>query len=274
MCVTTGDAHLKKTVEYAGIMENGNHYLIYGNIAESKIKDKNAMPIPIPTSDIESILLHDTRKYGKELNQIADSFIPRSRGITRSGNTRGMYKTIKNGNYTSFVGHISHIGEICRNENVKISDELMDFYVRNYEGWSIVVCTWNGDIDAKNEPIHIEYNPNLFPNDLFMYMMDGHDGQKPKNEIRDLDHILLYSIPNAKSGQRNKMNYSETLLNKIPNLNQDLYYIILDNQDDNGDLWLNLKGTQKEFSLIELIEWGTPDGINYSKFKLNPKESY
>jgi hypothetical protein len=276
MCVTSAASLMKRTKEFAGTLPNGNHFLTYANKAESLVEGLNSMPIPIPTKNYKSIILHDSRAYGKELNDIAENFEVRdksvSKGVLRSGTIEIQYV----GNYAMVTGHISSIFEMCEVAGVEISESLGKFYIENYEGWSLVLPCWKGIVDVKNEPIHIEYPADIYPNDLYIYMMDGHDGQIPKNVERDTEHIICISLPDHKSGITDWNNkpfilpeFSSELLSVIPNLNRELFGYHINYDCPNGDLWINIKNP--EYTLKDKFE-KTLDNKDYTKFLFTPSK--
>lgn len=247
---------MAETREWSGIMPNGNHFLIYKNKANSLISGNNCMPIPIPTSDYTKIILHDSRPYGKELNDLSELFKTPDRGNAKGSRAIEIEYV---GSYAYIKGHISSIREMAEMAEIELSEELETFYITNYSGWSIVFAVWSGDVDVTNEPCHIEYPADMFPGELTIFMNDGH-GELPEIGYRDTDHVILISIPGAKSGLLDRngkplplKTYSDELLEKIPNLNPDLYGIEINWNCANGDLWIDLDGVKNGHSIERIL---------------------
>lgn len=261
MCVSSGKSQMELTKILVAVEEKSNkifHHLVYGNLASAD--NKTALLIPIPTT--ENIEFLDSRPYGEE---IFDLFTYYDSCLKADTHTRGVGFenkgiTVTNvGNYSYTHGHVSHIAEMGKMAGIKITDELEKFYTETYKDWILVFAMWEGAVDNKHEPIHIKYEPNLYPSDLFIYLMDGHDGRAPQSNQVHRDHQILVSIRGKLSGTesllmklgkekfKNKKPYSDNLKKAI-GLSESLYPIWFDRIyqngiSPNGDLWLNLNVT-------------------------------
>ena len=297
MCVTSSPSILSNTkiTVAVDVTDSSYHHLVYGNKAvsrgakklhkrsvltltndglvetENEVKSsKNSLIIPIPTT--ESIIFIDTKSYGNELNKVFEFYENCLQGgKSRPTEVMRSVETVIVGLYTYVHGNSEDILEIAERGEIEVSEELANFYKTNYKGWKLVLCIWEDGIDTSCDPCHIKYKADLFPTDLFIYLMDAHDGNAPKNENVRRDQKVLVSIPGRKSGFSvfvpeggkallnigQKINCSWDLLTKLP-LSGDLYYLALNSKFlnngnlPNGDMWINLTA-DKKFTTHQLI---------------------
>lgn len=205
MCITSSKAHLSQTKILSLPLENGNHFVAYGNNVRNESGKPNAMILPIP-GRTKPEWFHNTKKYKSFLDDIISEATMqnwlglRSRGmksLSLDGDSFGSYEKFQLGMYTvgladSFDGIAAFLMSLPDEQRPEVGEELQNFFKSHYPNWSFAICCFasNKTIDA--QPIAFEYTP-IDSNLLYFPTMDAHDGGAPDlDEEVDVDHTFIY----------------------------------------------------------------------------------
>ncbi len=247
MCITSRKAHLSQTKILSLPLENGNHFIAYGNSAKNESGKPNAMILPIP-GRTKPEWFHNTAKYKSFLNDIVKEATLsnwlglRSRSLkakSLKGDSFGSYEKFQLGMYTvgladSFDGIAAFLVSLSDEERPEIGEELQQFFRNHYKDWSFAVCCFSSNKTIDAQPIAFEYTP-IDPNLIYFPTMDAHDGGAPKlDEEVDVDHTFIFEH----TGPREKKYAMEHIeLDDVPDfLNRKKYRITpIYEFEQNGD---------------------------------------
>jgi hypothetical protein len=202
MCCTFTASEMSDTRLYAGEAEkNGEtvHVLAYQNTAQTSTP--NAMVLPIPTNTklgVDNLI--DTREFKGFLKDITNATREYTKGFSgRRGMTLGAAfndsdaEVVDVGSYTVVLAdNVSQIPEaltrVPERKRPTVSTQFLLGYGKLYPKQPIVVCCWDGSIEA--EPLLMWYVPRDRTT-LFIPTMDAHDGKAPNLEEKVYtDHII------------------------------------------------------------------------------------
>jgi len=222
MCIVSAEAKLSKTRILSLPLDNGRHLLSYSNKVENTSGKVNSMILPIP-GELNQDWFSVTTEYNKFLEEIEEQAYTeeyRSRGVKSKSVEYlsfeefevGFYKVITTNDIEALRERLSTLDARQRPE---ISDELLNFFKTNYEGWSFVVCIFSGDKEMEAQPIMFEYKP--FHYEWIYYpMMDSHTGGAPNlNEDVSVDHTLIIEHIGLKEGETTKVKFSQDVPEKL-----------------------------------------------------------
>lgn len=252
MCIVSAQAKLSKTKILSMALDNGNHYLAYGNKAQNLSGKQNSMILAIP-GELRREWFENTKDYNKFLldieNQAEISFTlslgVRSKGIERF--TIGMYTVL-------ITDDIEELFKVNHDPNVDlnlISEELKSFFKTHYKGWSFVICVFDGSETMDSQPIAFQYKPFDY-NWLYFPTMDSHTGGAPDlKEMVEMDHTLMYEYP----GLLDRVVQNVKFRQEVPELLKRRNYVSTkwDTLFENGDMYLNLEELNKPTKEHELI---------------------
>lgn len=210
MCISLRASHMAQTKIFVSSvrMPDGDieHVLGYSNKASTT--GANAMVLPIPALELpEKSNFYDMRGEGTTFFEAYfEKHKPRYRSVSK--NRRDMsfgkgYDIVETGSYTVIVADsANNIQRALRGGSIpshkipkEFPREIISGMESYYKGWPILVCLFEGDINA--EPILVRYKP-MRPDFRFIPMMDSHDGKSftpgaPVNR----DHSILVGIQNG-----------------------------------------------------------------------------
>ncbi|MBY0359633.1 MAG: hypothetical protein K2W82_16630 [Candidatus Obscuribacterales bacterium] len=179
----------------------------------------NALVIPL-LGERESIQLIDLRNNRSCLKNIAEAVKPRSRGDLKSFsfsmNVSKGVEVIEYDVYTVLLAdHPTFIPEavaqLPANKRPPLNAALFEALGRYYDS-PIAVCCFDPEKAGEAAPVGFHYVP-FDPEHLFLYTLDGHDGELPNlNAPVKLDHTLFVGSCNRvqRSGAYVSVGYDES----------------------------------------------------------------
>lgn len=249
MCITIDTAHLAKTKILSMVLNDKEHIIAYSNNVQNLSNGNNAMIFAIPGKLTQSDF-YDTTSYANFLEELAEKsknfYEFRSKSLSLSDDIEsfklGIYD-IKISNVETLVDYIKS------NQDIKISNDLLDFYLQKYSGQMLVICEFDTNKTSSAQPIMFKYTPTDH-DILYFPMMDAHDGSAPKNKDVDRDHTVIWHHP---SSEKNKMFDRNVIFDlKVPYDIDNKNYIKMkfNGCQKNGDLYINYKDENYEPKLI------------------------
>lgn len=205
MCCTVEKAKLSNTKILSLPLDNGNHFIAYGNSVRNESGKPNAMILPIP-GRTKPEWFHNTKKYKSFLTDITKKATWmnwmgwNTRGLMKSaslGDNFSSYEKFQLGMYTvglsdSFDGIAAFLNSLPDDERPAVSKELQEFFKSHYPNWSFAICCFNTSKPIDAQPIAFEYTP-MDPNNLYFPTMDAHNGGAPDlDEKVEVDHMFIY----------------------------------------------------------------------------------
>lgn len=179
----------------------------------------NALVIPL-LGERETIELIDLRTNRSCLKNIAEAVKPQSRGLKSLsfslGATKGV-EVIEYDVYTVLLAdHPTFISEavaqLPANKRPPLNPALFEALGRYYDS-PIAVCCFDPEKAGEAAPVGFHYVP-FDPDHLFLYTLDGHDGELPNLKVPvKLDHTLFvgscYRAGGHGTGAYVQVNYDE-----------------------------------------------------------------
>lgn len=200
MCISSGPAHFSKTKILTMPIDNGLHFTAYQNSFINESGQPNALILPIPGATSKE-LFYDTTQYNNFLHDIEEAYTEQSRGVTLSKSILSdSFESFEVGQYlvglvSSFNGMLEFLKSVPENRRPVIKESLLNFFSRNYNGWSFAICLFDSNKRTDAQPIAYAYQP-LMPDTLFYPALDAHDGNPPKMDAAiTVDHVLIKSKP-------------------------------------------------------------------------------
>lgn len=189
MCISVKKSSMSKTYIYSVKLNDGRHFLLYKNKATS-YAGKNAMILAIPSKSNltkDNFVEVSKETWKKWINVVCpepDSFLSYrgTKGI--SSFDFGSYSILS----LSSPDSLKDLNE--KEHGFEVSNEILSVFKEKYPGWKVLVCMWDGSVDA--EPIALTFDP-IFENTLFFPMLDGHDGKLDLASKVSRDHSLIYA---------------------------------------------------------------------------------
>lgn len=238
MCITSGPAELSKTKIMSIKLDDDYHLLAYSNSVENLSNKPNSMILAVPGTLTQKDF-YDTTAYAKFMDEIEEHWPPRSRGLSKGFDSDTLsFENFQLGMYNIFVSDSAHligdaISKLSENERPTISSELLNFFQTHYEGWSFVICCFNGNKKVETQPIMFKYKP-FDKKMLYFPGMDSHTGGAPDltKNVR-VDHFLI--------SEYNKFPHFEFEENKVPDIlkNKHFFGNFEKGRELNGDWYLN-----------------------------------
>lgn len=229
MCCTVEKAELSNTKILSLPLDNGNHFIAYGNSVRNESGKPNAMILPIP-GRTKPEWFHNTEKYKAFLDDIIrEATLSKwlglhsrsAKGLTLTeslGDSFGHYEKFQLGMYTvgladSFDGIAAFLESLPDSERPEVGKELQEFFKSHYPNWSFAICCFNTNKPIDAQPIAFEYTP-LDPSLIYFPTMDAHDGGAPRlDDDVHVDHTFIYEH----TGPREKKYVMEHIkLNDVP----------------------------------------------------------
>ncbi len=250
MCITSAKAELSKTKILSMALDNGRHLLSYSNKAKNLSGRPNSMILPIP-GEVNKDWFYNTTEYNNFMSDIerdANAHLYRSAGILSKSKSLnfeefelGFYKVITTNDIDRLKYRLLDLNESQRPE---ISEELLNFFKLNYEGWSFVVCIFTGSQEMDAQPIMFEYKPMDY-NWIYFPTMDSHTGGAPDlTEKVKMDHTLILDQKGLKESLVSVVNFSQ----ELPEILKRRKYVAhqLKQNFPNGDIYYNLSEIEME----------------------------
>lgn len=206
MCITSAEAVLSKTKLYSGEANFNDEYvhvIAYQNNAESLVSGPNAMILPIPSAKpLTPENMVDATESKGFLKTMESAFIVRRRSLSKGVDSLdlnacagGYHYTFKTGSYTVALASSASLipkALAAMPERIRptISTQLLMSFARNYKGWPLAVCAWEGHVEA--EPLVWWYEP-ADPTTLFAPALDSHTGGAPDvDAMVSVDHFVAF----------------------------------------------------------------------------------
>lgn len=225
-------------------IDNRRHLLSYSNKVKNLSGKPNSMILPIP-GKVDKDWFYNTTEYNKFMNDIerdTNTHLYRSAGILSKSKSLsfdefelGFYKVITSNDIDRLKYRLLEFDESQRPE---ISEELLNFFKSNYEGWSFVVCIFSGNKEMEAQPIMFEYEPFEY-NWIYFPTMDSHTGGAPDlNEDVRMDHALILDQRGLDESKVSAVKFSQ----ELPEILKRRKYVThqLKLALPNGDIYYNL----------------------------------
>lgn len=203
MCVSVKEADFSDTKGYIGKKKiNGEiyHVLGYQNNVQNLFEGGNAMILHFPSK--EEMNEHNVISVSDNDSNIFDNifkgFQPKVIHGRYMKSVSNSVKIFDVGIYTVLMSNkpsliYEKLKDIPKNKRPEISLELMNWYEKNYKGWSIAVCCFDSKEKIKAKPLFWYYKP-IDKNQLIFPAIDSHSGDVPKKERVLVNHELLISF--------------------------------------------------------------------------------
>lgn len=253
MCISVKKSSMSKTYIYSVKLNDGRHFLLYKNKAES-YAGKNAMVLAIPSkTDLTKDNFVDVPKdiWEKWINIVC----PKPDAML-SFNSRSFTKGISSFKFGSYdilslssPESLEDLNEL--QHGFKVSDEIISVFKEKYPGWKVLVCMWDGSVDA--EPIALTYE-SLFANTLFFPMLDGHDGKLNLNKKVSRDHSLIFS---KNIDEKDLFNIDASAIDRINIKN-------FFGNGDNKDYFIKIEDVATSPEITDIVEKALLDELKHS----------
>jgi hypothetical protein len=226
MCCSMSKSEMSHTHLYAGeAVRDGKyvHVLGYQNTARSS--GPNAMILPLPAKgSLGPDNTIDTRGFSHFLEDISDASRTRMRGGKSASRSlsQSTVQVFDVGSYTVVLAERAGdvqaaLAQVPAEKRPAINDAVLASFDRNYPGWPLAVCCWNGNIDA--EPLLWWYEPRNTEM-LFAPALDSHDGQAPRvGAPVKVDHHLSFGTTlRGATGPKSPVYYRNALPPEVASL--------------------------------------------------------
>lgn len=270
MCCTVGPSEMSNTTIYAarvGVKPKDWKWVLgYQNKASSKGGD-NAMILPIPSKHPlkEEHFLPVEDKYRDWLRDYKDSL---SDNLRTLGGMDGIDDVLLNGVSTFRVSGYTvtscdspdFLREGLEKAGLYISDHLLNTYKDRYDGWPILICRWEGDIEAN--PLLVTYDAvEQFRDRFFIPALDSHDGYSFPREV-PRDHTILTAIETERMVTLDQLpkhgiKFPHRLNPEFPHLKWFPWFhesVTLKRPTKNGDFSVSFEETRSGFYLSKGFE--------------------
>lgn len=250
MCCTLHESRLSSTYLYAGEARRGEtyvHVLGYQNTADNISPGPNAMILPIPAkTPLTEENAIDTRSFKDFLHDM--SLATKSPDVRKGVRSDGVAAALNShdalvfdvGSYTVVIAEtagkiLTALKRVPESRRPQINIPLMASFTKNYTGWPIAVCCWEGHIEA--EPLLFWYEPKM-PDKLFAPALDAHDGNAPSDKPVNVDHVIMFGSTLRATGYRD-IGYTETIPEDVRSLlpTRAVGEGLFGDRLPNGDFW-------------------------------------
>ncbi len=211
MCLTTGDADLKDTRQYAGIgidpvTGEPLHVMGYQCVRQNRARGgkPNALVLFLPIEGSfgpENFL--DMRAHRGVFTDLQEATEPR--------NTRSMGRRVPKGVATQVFTHDIYdvvlaepwnipdaLEQVAPEKRPQISRDFLHFAADCRER-VVVVCCFNEQQETEAAPLFLWYK-SRYPDVLVAPAVDGHTGDPPRDEMVDVDHQLFVGTAEGNGG--------------------------------------------------------------------------
>lgn len=220
MCVSMAPAEFNGAITFGGEVTPELHLLGYQNSSQSFV-GPNCMLLHVPTRRLTArdlVPTWDAPSFMKDMGETIHTLAPQSRGLSMGGQFRSAPIVVQYGSYeivlASSAGDIpSALAQVSAAKRPVINTELLNWYDRNFDGYSFILACFNNADEKANHPILVKYQPTD-PTHLFVPGLESHDGRPPiiggREHPRDFKVIFgsRLATPNA---SLNSVRYTDEL---------------------------------------------------------------
>ncbi len=189
MCVSASPAHFKGTSIMLNLTQHPQYgeifVLGYQNTARNLGTGPNAMLLHLPAKDIQERNFIDASRYPGFFKDLQRAVTPMSRGATLSasfGAAKGI-TVFDHDIYTVVLADDARsiplaLDQVPQNKRPAISQELCEFYHKQFPDWPIALCCFDNKAAAAASPLLIWYSP--MDSEVFHCpAIDSHTGGVP-----------------------------------------------------------------------------------------------